>query len=348
MAGINKKLKIFFPGFFLLFINSINTRAQSPRTNDTSYYVFFPGSITARLYTSQKYTVLNIKPPDAKNISYHPNTSFNLGAGITYHNLSLKLGYGFGFLNKDSAKGKTKYLDLQTHIYSPKWITDLYGQLYKGYHLYPEGLAAEPGKDYYYRGDIRVSLFGISLFHVFNYTRFSYRAAFVQNEWQKKSAGTFLAGAETFYGIVKADSNLIPRSIANNNTDNNINKINYFSIGPGVGYAYTEVLLQHIFFTGSLTGNLNFILVNDHAKLNNGSRFSINPSTRFRVSTGYNGRTWNVSANWVSGYLPFKGTDKERIYIFNTGNYRFIVAKRFNTGSRLQKHLKLVNKILKE
>lgn len=348
MVGINKKQKIFFLSCFLLFVNSINTRAQSPRKNDTSYYVFFPGSVTARLYTSQKYTTFTLKNPNTKNINYHPNTSFNLGAGITYHNLSLKFGYGFGFLNKDSEKGKTKYVDLQTHIYTPKWITDLFGQLYKGYHLYPEGLAANHGKDYYYRGDIRVSLFGISFYHVFNYTRFSYRAAFVQNEWQKKSAGTFLAGAETYYGIVKADSSLIPHSIANNNTDNNITKINYFSIGPGVGYAYTEVLLQHIFFTGSLTCNLNFNFANDHAMLNNSNHFSIKPLTRFRVSAGYNGRTWNVSANWVSDYLPFKGTDKERIYIFNTGNYRFIIAKRFNTGSRLQKHLKLVNKILKE
>lgn len=41
-----------------------------------------------------------------------------------------------------------------------------------------------------------------------------------------------------------------------------INKINYFSIGPGIGYAYTLSLFHHIFFTGSLTGDLNFSFVN--------------------------------------------------------------------------------------
>ena len=231
----------------------------------------------------------------------------------------------------------------------PKWVIDFDGQLYKGYHLHPSGFAAVPGKSYYYRGDLNVSLFGVSAYRIFNSNRFSYRAAFIQNEWQKKSAGTFLAGAEIYYGVVKADSSFIPQSIAQNYTPPGaINKINYLSIGPGVGYAYSLVLLQHIFFTGSLTGNLNFSLANEHAAGNAGWHFSLNPVTRFRVATGYNGRSWSVSANWIEDYLPFQGANKDNRYFFRTGNYRLIVAKRFNTGRRLQKHLALINKIFKE
>ena len=78
---------------FLIFasLNYINANAQQPRGNDTTYYVYFPGSITARLYTSQKYTSFTLKNKGAKDIRFRPNTTFNLGVGATYHNFSLNL-----------------------------------------------------------------------------------------------------------------------------------------------------------------------------------------------------------------------------------------------------------------
>ncbi|MBS1730011.1 MAG: DUF4421 family protein [Bacteroidetes bacterium] len=112
------------------------------------------------MFTSQKYTDFTLKDKATRSIHYYPNTTFNLGVGVTYNNFSLNLAYGFGFLNRDPEKGKTKYLDLQSHIYWRKWITDFDGQLYKGYH-HSKGLATKAGK-YYYRDDLKVALFDIS------------------------------------------------------------------------------------------------------------------------------------------------------------------------------------------
>lgn len=332
---------------FILLFNK-NCNAQADRGNDTTYYIFFPESITGRFYFSQKYTAFYMKSKTAKDIHYMPNTTLNMGVGATYHNFSLNLAYGFGFLNQDDNKGDTKYLDLQGHFYKPKWATDFYGQFYKGYHLTPEGFAAPIDKDYYYRPDVKVTLIGLSQYRIFNSTKFSYRAALIQNEWQKKSAGTLLAGAEAYYGVIKGDSGLVPKSIENNYTQNGINKINYFSIGPGVGYAYTLVALKHLFVTASLTGNLNFSYATEYNGDNKNNKFSINPVARFRVAAGYNSRSWNVSANWIADHLPFRGNDTENKYELHTGNYRFIIAKRFATGERLQKRLKLVDKVFKE
>ncbi|NTV83185.1 MAG: DUF4421 domain-containing protein, partial [Bacteroidales bacterium] len=39
------------------------------------------------------------------------------------------------------------------------------------------------------RGDIRTWMAGLDLYDIFNSARFSCRAAVLQNEWQKKSAG---------------------------------------------------------------------------------------------------------------------------------------------------------------
>ena len=193
---------------------------------------------------------------------------------------------------------------MQSHFYWRKGVTDLEGQFYKGCHLF-KGLATDPGK-YYYRGDIKVMFFGISQYRIFNPKRFSYRAAFTQNEWQKKSAGTFLAGAGIYYGVVNADSSLIPQSIQQNYLAKNVQKVNYLSFGPGIGYAYTLVLHQHIFFTGSLTTSLNFSFANEHITDNKAFHFSLNPVTRFRVAAGYNSRNWDISANWVADNLSFQ------------------------------------------
>lgn len=346
MVYFYKKLKTLFPVIGLLFLNALQTNAQSNRGNDTTYYIFFPGSITGRLFSSQKYTQFTLKNKNAPELQYKPNTTFNLGVGATYHNFTINLAYGFGFLNHDQQKGNTKYLDLQGHFYLPNWVTDFEGQLYKGYHL-AKGFIADPGK-YYYRGDMHVTLFGISQYYIFNSKRFSYRASFLQNEWQKKSAGTFLAGAEVYYGNVKADSSLIPQRLQEKYPQRDVNNINYFSIGPGIGYAYTLVVFHHIFFTGSLTGALNLSFANEHLQNNSTCYFSVNPVTRFRVAAGYNGRNWNVGANWIADDLPFSGVADQSRYQFSTGNYRIIIAKRFSSGPHLRKHLGLINNIFKE
>ena len=342
--GYYFKLSLFSAVFLL---STAVCFSQLNRGNDTAYYQYFPGSVTARLYVSQKYTNFTIKGKDAKDLQYLPNTTFNSGVGATYHNFSLNLAYGFGFLNKDDSKGDTKYLDLQGHFYTPKLVIDFYGQNYKGYHL-ADGFLVKPGDDYYYRHDAKVYWYGVSVYHVFNGKRFSYRAAFIQNEWQKKSAGTFLAGGEIYYGIVKADSSWVPHSVEGNYTQRSLNKINYIGIGPGVGYAYTLVAFQHLFLTGSVTGNANFGITNEYNRDNKTNHFSVNPFVRYRAAAGYNGRVWNISANWIADYLPFRGDNAESKYDMQTGNYRIIIAKRLFPGTKLKKLLKIADAIFKE
>jgi len=326
----------------------MNCSAQANRGNDTTYYIFFPESITGRFYLSQKYTSFRIKSKDAKELTYLPNTNLNLGIGATWHNISLNLAVGFGFLNNDDDKGKTKYIDLQAHLFRPKWVTDFYGQFYKGYHLDPKGFLAKPGENYYYRPDIKVTLIGVGQYYIFNPTRFSYRASFIQNEWQKKSAGTFLLGAEAYYGVLDGDSSLVPKSIEDEYTQKGIHRVDYLSVGPGAGYAYTLVIAHHMFLTGSLTGNLNLSYANESDYDTHKNNFSLNFVPAIKAAVGYNSRNWIISANFMGNDLPFKGANPENKYAIQTGNYRFIVSKRFASGKKLQKTLEPLNSFLKE
>jgi hypothetical protein len=194
--------------------------------------------ITGRYYFSQKYTALEIKRNNktTPRLRYTPNTTLNMGIGATYGFFTLNLAFGFGFLNRgEEQKGKTKYWENQGHMYGRKWGYDFYAQFYKGYYLYPKGLGSNDPNLYYIRPDIKFNLFGFAPFRILNDRKFSYRAAMVQNEWQKRSAGSFLLGGEIYYGIVKADSALVPDAMAMLYKQQGIHKIQFFEMGPWGG-----------------------------------------------------------------------------------------------------------------
>ena len=174
---------IFIIVCFAALLNPYNANAQKASPHDSSYYTDYPGSLTTRIYFSQKYAPFIIPASGNKtDIQYTPNTQLNMGIGATYNNFSLNLSYGFGFLNNDDEKGKTKGLDIQLHLYPHKWAIDALGIFHKGNYLYPIGYATHNSASYYYRPDVKINLIGLAAYRVPNAEKFSYRAAMIQNE----------------------------------------------------------------------------------------------------------------------------------------------------------------------
>ncbi len=81
---------------------------------------------------------------------------------------------GFGFLNPDKGRGKTKGLDLQLRLYPRKWAIDVLGTFIKSYYLDPEDENGLRLTNYYLRPDIKRDVIGISAFRVANADKFSY------------------------------------------------------------------------------------------------------------------------------------------------------------------------------
>ncbi|MBC7849357.1 MAG: DUF4421 domain-containing protein [Chitinophagaceae bacterium] len=328
---------IFWTGFFF----PANGYSQE---RDTTYIEPYTKLITGRVFLSEKYTIFGLEGP--KQIQYRPNTRLSLGLGATYRALTLSIGYGFAFLNKDGGRGKTKYLDLQTHLYGAKWRYDLFGQFYKGYYIYPKGFAAAVPGTYYIRPDLQVNEIGVSAFHIYNNKRFSYRAAFLQSEWQKKSAGSFLLGGSFVYGSTKADSAFIPARESANYQQKDIRRLRYFELGPGAGYVYTFVWKQHWYITASATVSLDLGFVKETAVSDVKHSINLSPNFMFRSGIGYNSSTWNYNFAWVSNRTSVDGQFNNGGYNINTGNYRFTIAKRFTPGKKLRKMLSVVDNIL--
>lgn len=350
MKKNNRSILRLLALYLLIFLSAKAVLAQAfpPADHDTTYFVTNSELITTRFYFSQKYTAFTLMAPkDAQDLKYRPNTNLNMGVGASYKNFTLNLAYGFNFLNNEPEKGKTTFLDLQFHAYPKKWSVDFYGQFYKGYYLNPKGFAASSPVNFYLRPDAKVNLFGLAIYYVFNERKFSYRAAAAQTEWQKKSAGSLLFGGEAHYGVINADSSLVPGSLANSYTQAGINRVRFLSLGPGVGYAYTLVMQQHYFVAASLSLNLNlgFSAETDLSHINK-NVYAI-PVSTYRISGGYNSSSWHISATWMGNRLPVRGAASPNNYLLQTGTVQLKLGKKIMPGPRLKKRLSLLNRISK-
>lgn len=306
--------------------------------NDSSYYVSYEDQLAARFYFSKKYTSFRYNEKDGIALTYFPNTTLNMGVGATYKSATLNLAYGFGFLNPEDGKGETKYLDLQAHFYSRKFFVDVMGQFYSGFYLVDQDLRDASG-NYYIRPDLKVAAYGLSGHYMPNYERFSYRAGFLQNEWQKRSAGTMLLGWQIVWGNADTDSALVPSVISGVYTEPVEQLLTYFETGPSIGYAYTLVLNQHFFLMGSATVAIAFgthaVRTEEFVR----SRSFI-PNFSFKTFAGYNTEKWAVSLTFTNETLTIGNRDADQRFALDVGNLRLNFVRRFVVKRDLLEELK--------
>jgi hypothetical protein len=320
---------------------SLAAQPGEKRDHDTSFYRSYREKLTARVYLSRKYTVLTLHPPgNTPELKYRSNTSLNTGIGVTYRAVTLNLGFGLNSFNPGAEKGSTHYLDLQTHIYARKWSIDLFGQFYKGYFLSPKGLASPTGSDnYYIRPDLAFRFVGAAVYRALNDDRFSYQAGLVQNEWQRKSAGSILVGGESYYGALGGDSSLVPHVLDSGYSHKGIDKVHFFKMGPGAGYVYTLVIRQHFFLLASATINLDLGYSREEDIVGKMDRIDFRPDFLFRAGAGYNAGNWAINLLWVGDEIHLKGAASGYSYQVNAGNYRLIYARRLALPHRVRKVL---------
>lgn len=330
-------LKIIISIFFLTITTHLFGQA------DTSYIVTYPKKITTRVYLSQKYTSLTLYNSSSNvRLRYRPNTTLNLGIGATYKFATINLAYGFGFLNPDTDHGKTRYIDLQYHNYGRRVVFDVLAQFYKGFYLAPKG-EGRPDGQYYIRPDIFVYQLGLNVQYVLNHRGLSHRAGILQDEWQKKSAGSFLVGAETYFAQVSGDSTVIPYKINEQLAAQDVKRLNFFQLGPNAGYIYTLVIKKHYFISGSLSLSVDYTSNTSFDQRGAQHQKGFSPNTFVRISTGYNSDVWAVSVVYLNDGVNLATGGPATRASLNTGNIRANLVRRFV----LKKHIrKKVEKIM--
>lgn len=310
-----------------------NIVIKQPRRDTTYIKSFYRKHITIRAFESNKFN--NFKFIDQKQkLIYKPNDHSNLGIGAHYKFISLNLGVYVPLFDKNNdIYGKTRQLDLQTHVYIHKFIIDLYGQFYKGYYLANSDKAIynNPPDKVAIRPDVATRNISIVTEYVFNGKRFSYNAPFYQNEIQKKSAGSMLIGGGLYHTYLSGDSSFIPTNINYNGFYNHyaFTTARNTAIGFSIGYAYTFVIKKHFFITGALSGGsgLNYASLSDSIDVKHRLGYQLNVTTR--LAAGYNTDKYFAGITYIRLTTETNAIERQTAQQVSSGNFRFILAKRF-------------------
>jgi hypothetical protein len=334
---------LLFVSFPFSMVNGQISRIFKKDTINQAYYELNDTLNNNRLYVSQKLTSPAIINEDGTHkVRYRSNANTNLGIGSTYKWLTLNIGINFNFINDDDEiKGRTRFLDLRSTAFGRSYVVDLFGQFYKGVYLLPETGQVLSGEPYPQRGDIFTQQIGATFYYYPNWRKFSSSAAANQRDWQKKSAGSFMYGAEIFSGKIKGDSSLVPKERADYFDNYLVDKMKFFEIAAGGGYAYTLVIKQHWFVTASAIVSLSA----GNRRQFTGEKVTgagyVRPNFLIRPSFGYNSKKWNGSVMLFANRVN-TGNNLGH-YQIETYNLRFTLAYRMLPRN---KHKKILNNIL--
>ena len=322
------------PGFGQIFDESTKIKY------DSTYIKVYKDELTSRVFLARKQNGISISEKLLNpGLQYKTNDNLLLGLGYTYSFLNINLAIKAPFINSDDdIYGKSKYLDLSIQTYFRSFIFGTYLQWSRGYYLSnPENFQSGSVNEIpmQIRGDMRTNLLGLSIEYLFNSSRYSYKAAFLQNEFQKKSAGSPIAGVEAYWVLCMADSALSP--YANRGyvfvNENPYNQVDLFNFGINGGYAYTfvwnELLYISLASTVGLAGGHHRVHNTwDYNTLKEG--YSVGVTNNTKVSVGYNNNQYYVGVSYERySVSQLMGSSGDWMSYWNS-YIRFSVVKRFN------------------
>lgn len=311
------------------------------RQIDTAYITAYKDELTTRVFLSRKQNGFTLSDRLLSPwVKYRTNDALMLGVGYTYSFLTLNLSVKLPFINADDELfGKSVFIDLTTHTIFRSYILDLYLQWNKGYYVAnPEQVFDNYAHSSIHpqRGDLRTNIVGVNVRHLFNSERFSYKAAFQQNEFQKRSAGSPIFGAEAYWLLAMSDSATLGGDIPGSGylDDRPFNQTDLFQAGINGGYAYTLVWQETLYLSvSSVIGvNAGFSRVHQTEESQSIHRgISAGFSNSSRVSLGYNSHSYYIGLS-LERFSMTSLTGKNSEWMgYHTGHIRFNVVKRFIT-----------------
>jgi hypothetical protein len=306
---------------------------------DTNYIEVYKDELTTRLYISRKQNGYSLSESLFQSwMKYKTNDNILIGLGYTYSFLTINLGVKLPFVNEDDELyGKSKYIDLQTNFLFRSYIVDLYLQWNSGYYL------SNPDDVYNYwgnnedimpqRGDMRTNIVGLNVQRLFNSERYSYKASFWQNEFQKRSAGTAIVGAEAYRMLGMTDSLMVESAIPSSGymDDELFNQNDMVNVGLNGGYAYTFVWAEKLYLSlwtmFGVSGAYHRVhYTPDSYTLSKG--FSVGLTNNTKISLGFNSRRYYVGLSY-SRFAMSTMTGSYRNWIsYNTAHIRINFVKR--------------------
>jgi len=342
------KTRIACTFFIFLFLSSELSYTQTDTvgkelhrtTFDSTYIADYTNLLTTRLFLLFQNASLVINPAleNIPKIVYCPNVNVRIGiAGFwKWFGLGLSVDNPFYKTSQD-AYGKTTTLDLRVNAYGRIFAGELFYQNYKGlYIVSPERIDGT----HYIIPDMQTLALGLSGFWIINSKRFSIRAAFIQNERQKKSAGSLLVRPAFLYYSISSDQGIIPLEIINTYkipAENLIKNSKFYSLGIAPGYAYTLVFLRNFYLTAALFPGIaaHYSTFSNKQQVYSDFEFTFQISGRFAI--GYNSDKWFLGGAFQTGFNEVPDKLTNALFSYNIEQFRFWGGTRFDIFRKKKK-----------
>lgn len=287
-----KKIFIFFP---LLLIALISNASEI----DTNYVQKFKNLFMTKGFllnngfqytiTPQNNDLFTEKQLNDARIFYSANLPPLTGVSINVK------GIGFTYIFKftddyldTTSRIKSGFKQFQMNIYGNRFGFEAFYQDYSRFYFHYKGDEILLKN---YNADIRAYQFGATGIFINNGKKFSYNAAFNQNQFQKKSVGSSLTVFGLRYNEISS-RNLIPDSVKKYFQDYpNLNSNRNYSFIFQQGYAY-NLVKNSFYFSNAIfvgVGLQNQVYEYPEGKK---SRLGVPLTVRGKSSLGYNGKVF--------------------------------------------------------
>lgn len=297
--------------------------SQSDSIPRNGYVTTFQDKITTRIglvNTSNSFFIND----ESSNVRYNlkPNSREYLGFSVLFRSIELDFGFLPSFLKDNKDNGDSKLFNLNLRMFLGQWMQTL--------NLYSQkGFFAELDNN------IELSIPGIKTLkvggatsYIFN-PNFSFRAIGFQNEWQRKSAGSFIPKLFYYYTTFEIkDSGSVENATS-------------FDIAIAPSYHYNFVLKEHFILGLGASLGIGY-------NTNNLGERSIN-SLLFeyggRAVLGYNSDTFFTGVNSSINFFEHKSDRSVRVDDTLTF-VEFYIGYRFKAPKSFIKIADKVNKTL--
>jgi len=224
---IKQKMK-----FLLLFLGGL-CFSQNDSIVENAHIRTFDNKITTRLYVINTYNEFYFENDNGQQLTFIPNSRDYLGASVGFRSIELAYGFSPSFLSENKDNADSKLFNLNFRMFLGQWMQTLDYYRQKGFTVELDALSN-------YSAGLETYKVGGRTSYVFN-KNFSFRAIGAQNEWQVKSAGSFVPRLAYYYTRYKLEEA---------GTSEDASTVN-IALSPG--YYYNWAITNNILLSGGLT-----------------------------------------------------------------------------------------------
>ena len=315
-----KKNEALASKWFLLL--TIFISSQLFAQDEDAYIRRFPEKITARIgyqNTSNSFTVRDGET--GKDFVLEPSKKDYLGISLLFRSIEVNVGFSPKFVSADENLQDAKLFTLNFRMFLGRWMQTLDFYHQKGFVF-----GDTTGSVYF--PDLSTTKVGGTTNYIFN-KNFSFRAIGFQNEWQKKSAGSFIPRMTFYYTNYFWEFE-----------DLYVNDDSYdLAIGPG--YYYNLVIAKNFIISGGVATGVGVNITRSGDE----TLTSLLLETNFRGVAGYNSERFFAGIN--SNLLVLSHNEERSTSIQDNISFvELYVGYRFDAPKKFMKWADYVNEKL--